>query len=327
VAPVAYPGDVTYGGAFTVQPFGNSLVTMTLTQQQIKTVLEQQFNGCLGQTAQRIMQISVGFTYTWNSAGTCGTRIVSAAFTPTDLTANPALPAATGPTEQLVIGGVVQNPTKTYRVTVNNFMATGGDGFTTFLGGLNVLGGAQDIDALVAYLASFKSPAAAYDPTSAVHAKPRIVREGDSDRGGLQNSFEDRGPRDHTEFADATWFKLSIGRAKNADPKWLLPLICRIGVVTKKDIGQIRIFDNETKFQISEEMAGKFMEQVLAHPDKDVRVETTTPPTSKDFAPRKPRAAGYGDRAERPDRPDRGDRSATFRPGLDTVGSRFDKVS
>jgi 5'-nucleotidase len=35
---------------------------MTLTQQQIKTVLEQQFNGCLGQTAQRIMQISVGFT-------------------------------------------------------------------------------------------------------------------------------------------------------------------------------------------------------------------------------------------------------------------------
>ena len=177
VTPVAYPGDVTYGGAFTVQPFGNSLVTMTLTQEQIKTVLEQQFNGCLGQTAQRIMQISVGFTYTWNSAGTCGTRIVSAAFTPTDLTANPALPAATGPTEQLVIGGVVQNPTKTYRVTVNNFMATGGDGFTTFLGGLNVLGGAQDIDALVAYLASFKSPAAAYDPTSAVHAKPRIVRQ------------------------------------------------------------------------------------------------------------------------------------------------------
>lgn len=177
VAPVAYPGDVTYGGAFTVQPFGNSLVTMTLTQQQIKTVLEQQFANCLGQGgSNRIMQISVGFTYTWNSAGTCGTRIVSVAFTPTDLTANPAAPAATGPTEQLVIAGVVQNPTKTYRVTVNNFMATGGDGFTTFLGGLNVLGGAQDIDALVAYLASFKSPAAAYDPTSAVLAKPRIVR-------------------------------------------------------------------------------------------------------------------------------------------------------
>ena len=178
VAPIAYPYDVTYGNAFTVQPFGNSLVTMTLTQQQIKDVLEQQFANCLGQgTANRIMQISVGFSYTWNSAGTCGTRIVSVAFTPTDLTANPAAPLATGPTEQLVIGGVVQNPAKTYRVTVNNFMATGGDGFTTFVGGQNVLGGAQDIDALVAYLASFKSPAAAYDPTSPVLAKPRIVRQ------------------------------------------------------------------------------------------------------------------------------------------------------
>jgi 5'-nucleotidase len=61
VTPVAYPGDVTYGGAFTVQPFGNSLVTMTLTQQQIKTVLEQQFANCLGQGgSNRIMQISVG---------------------------------------------------------------------------------------------------------------------------------------------------------------------------------------------------------------------------------------------------------------------------
>lgn len=177
VAPIAYPYDVTYGDAFTVQPFGNSLVTLTLTQQQIKDVLEQQFSGCLGQTAQRIMQISVGFNYTWNSAGTCGTRIVNVAFTPTDLTANPAAPLATGPTENLVIGGVVQNPTKTYRVTVNNFMATGGDGYSTFLGGQNVLGGAQDIDSLVAYLASFKSPASAYNPTSAVLGKPRIVRQ------------------------------------------------------------------------------------------------------------------------------------------------------
>jgi 5'-nucleotidase len=43
VAPVAYPGDVTYGGAFTVQPFGNSLVTMTLTAQDLKNLLEQQY--------------------------------------------------------------------------------------------------------------------------------------------------------------------------------------------------------------------------------------------------------------------------------------------
>jgi 5'-nucleotidase len=176
-AAAAYPYDLSYGDAFTVQPFGNSLVTMTLTAQQIKDVLEQQFANCLGQgTADRIMQISNGFKYSWNSAGSCGTRITSVSFTPTDLVADPALPTVTGPTENLVIGGVVQNPTKTYRVTVNNFMATGGDGFATLIGGTSQLGGAQDIDALTAYLASFKAPAAAYSPANATLAKPRISK-------------------------------------------------------------------------------------------------------------------------------------------------------
>src|SRR5206468_1194299 len=90
-------------------------------------------------------------------------KIIDASFTPTDVTQTP--PAATGPTEIIVAGGVVQNPTKTYRVTVNNFMATGGDGFAALLGGTNVLGGAQDIDALVAYLAGYKAPNPVYDPT------------------------------------------------------------------------------------------------------------------------------------------------------------------
>ncbi|CAD5372545.1 5'-nucleotidase [Rubrivivax sp. A210] len=173
-AAAVYPYDLTYGDAFTTQPFGNSLVTMTLTAQQIKNVLEQQFSGCRGQTANRIMQISNGFSYRWNPAGSCDTRITDVSFTPTDLVSNPALPTVTGPTDNLVIAGVVQNPTRTYRVTVNNFMATGGDGFTTLVAGLNQLGGAQDIDALVAYLAAFKAPAAAYDPASAFLAKPRI---------------------------------------------------------------------------------------------------------------------------------------------------------
>jgi 5'-nucleotidase len=178
-AASTYPYALTYGDAFTVQPFGNSLVTMTLTAQQIKTVLEQQFVGCLGQVSQRVMQNSNGFAYSWkqpagasNNAG-CN-YIQNVSFTPTDLISNPAVPTVTGPTEHLVIGGVVLNPTKTYRVTVNNFMATGGDGFTTFIGGLNQQGGAQDIDALVAYLTAFKAPAAAYDPSSVTLAKPRV---------------------------------------------------------------------------------------------------------------------------------------------------------
>jgi len=180
VAPVTvpatpYPYNLTYGDAFTTQPFGNSLVTMTLTAQQIKDVLEQQFSGCNGQTAQRIMQISSGLRYTWNAAGSCGTRITDVTFTPTDVTVVP--PVVTGPVDIIVQGGVVHQPTKTYRVTVNNFMATGGDGFATLVGGTNQLGGAQDIDALIAYLATYMSQNVPYNPTDAALAKPRITRQ------------------------------------------------------------------------------------------------------------------------------------------------------
>jgi 5'-nucleotidase len=176
VAPTGgtYPYNLTYGNAFTVQPFGNSLVTMTLTAQQIKDLLEQQFANCLGQgTSNRIMQISNGFKYTWKASGTCGTRITDVTFTPTDLTG--MAPVITGSVHNIVVGGVVQNPTATYRVTVNNFMATGGDGFGVLLGGTNVLGGAQDIDALVAYLTAFPA-ATPYNPADSSLAKPRITR-------------------------------------------------------------------------------------------------------------------------------------------------------
>lgn len=172
----SYPYNVTYSDAFTVQPFGNSLVTMTLTAQQIKDVLEQQFANCLGQgSSNRIMQVSSTLNYSWDSAGTCGTRIRNVTFTPLNLSVFP--PASAGATENLVVNGVVQNPGKTYRVTVNNFMATGGDGFSTFVQGQNPQGGAQDIDALVAYLAAFKSPAAPYNPADPALRKPRITRQ------------------------------------------------------------------------------------------------------------------------------------------------------
>jgi 5'-nucleotidase len=170
-----YPYNVSYGNAFTVQPFGNTLVTLTLTAQQIKNVLEQQFAGCLGQTTQRVMQVSNGLKYTWKASAAPCSKIVDVTLTPTDVTTTP--PVATGAPDQLVINGVVQNPTKTYRVTVNNFMATGGDGFTVFTGGLNPLGGAQDIDALVAYLsAGYKAPAAPYNPADPSLNLPRITR-------------------------------------------------------------------------------------------------------------------------------------------------------
>jgi ATP-dependent RNA helicase DeaD len=66
---------------------------------------------------------------------------------------------------------------------------------------------------------------------------------------------------------------MNVGRANNADPRWLLPLICRIGHVTKKDVGAIRIGDNETRFAISVAMAPKFAGAVRRSGDEEVRIE------------------------------------------------------
>jgi 5'-nucleotidase len=170
-----YPYNVTYGNAFTVQPFGNSLVTMTLTAQQLKNLLEQQFVGCLGQGTQRILQVSNGIKYKWSASAPACSKIQELSLTPTDLTTVP--PVVTGTTEQIVASGaLVVPPTKTYRVTVNNFLATGGDGFTVLVGGTSQLGGAQDIDALVSYLNGYKAPGPVYMPGSPLLQKPRITR-------------------------------------------------------------------------------------------------------------------------------------------------------
>ena len=156
-------GNVTYGEAFTVQPFGNSLVTLTLTTTDIKDFLEEQFAGCKGQsaTSTRMALPSAGFKYTWDGAQACGARI-----------SNVTLRSGST-TETLVDAtGAVQNPSKTYRVTVNNFMADGGDGYSTLKKGTNRLGGAQDIDALTAFLANYKAP------------KPYVLGSNPFDAGG-----------------------------------------------------------------------------------------------------------------------------------------------
>ena len=166
-------GNVTYGEAFTVQPFGNTLVTLSLTTQNIKDFLEEQFASCLGQstTATRFALPSAGFKYTWDGALSCGARI-----------SNVTLRTGSS-TETLVnAAGAVQNPSKIYRVTVNNFMADGGDGYSTLLKGTNRVGGSQDIDALTAYLADFKAPKAPYNlsTVAADGGTSRIKRVGTS---------------------------------------------------------------------------------------------------------------------------------------------------
>lgn len=123
-------GNVTYGDAFTVQPFGNSLVTLTLSGAQIKMLLETQFANCLGQTSfDRILQVSKGLTYNWSAGAACGNKVSS-----------------------IALNGVAIDPTASYRVTVNSFLADGGDAFAVLKDGTARLGGAVDTDAFEAYL-------------------------------------------------------------------------------------------------------------------------------------------------------------------------------
>ena len=125
-------GNVTYGEMFTVQPFGNSLVTMTLTGAQIERLLEEQFAPCTLGT-NRILQVSVGFSYAWNAAGGTCDKV------------DPAL---------ITINGVVVDPLASYRVTVNSFLADGGDSFPILVSGTNRLGGEVDTDAFEKYFAA-----------------------------------------------------------------------------------------------------------------------------------------------------------------------------
>lgn len=130
-------GNVTYGEMFNVQPFGNSLVTLTITGAQIDTLLEQQFVGC-GQPViggfQKTLQVSAGFSYAWSLSAPACSKV------------DPA---------SIKINGVTVDPAASYRVTVNSFLADGGDGFTVLKQGTNRLGGAVDTDAFEAYMKAF----------------------------------------------------------------------------------------------------------------------------------------------------------------------------
>jgi 5'-nucleotidase len=116
--------NFTWNDLFTIQPFGNTLVKMNMTGAQLKALLEQQWQP----TATRFLQIS-GIGYTWDAALPVGSRIV----------------------EVHDAAGVALDPAATYSITCNNFLATGGDGFTTFLSGTNQIGGPVDLDALIDY--------------------------------------------------------------------------------------------------------------------------------------------------------------------------------
>ena len=135
--PATYPAPVTYKQAAVVQPFANTLVNMTLTGAQIRTALEQQWQPTGSQRPFLRLGISEGFTYTYDPAAAAGSRITA-----------------------MYLDGEQIAAADTFSVTVNSFLATGGDNFGAFAGGTGKRDtGKVDLQAMVDYLGE-NSPAA-----------------------------------------------------------------------------------------------------------------------------------------------------------------------
>ena len=165
--------------------------------------------------------------------------------------------------------------------------------------------GAEQIAAALIRLHRARSPAPEelYDPGPGADLRgPRPARES---RDSYDRSDRpDRGPPDLVRVEGGIWFRLPVGRGANADPKWLIPLICRMGHVTKKDIGQIRIFDRETKFEISPQAEPKFSAAIAAANDEKMRIELSTAPSGRGAPPRgEPRRSNAARDEERPYQP------------------------
>lgn len=120
-------GAVSYADLFASQPFRNQLVTLSLTGAQIKNVLEQQWRD---PKLPRILQVSNGFSYSWDDARPYGDRVLG---------------------DSLSLNGTPIDPAASYRVTVNNYLSVGGDGFTVLKDGTAPLVGIYDVDALYGY--------------------------------------------------------------------------------------------------------------------------------------------------------------------------------
>ena len=121
-------GAVTYADVFASQPFRNQLMTVTLTGAEIKAALEQQW---LDPARPRILQISNGFSYAFDPKQPAGGRVDAAS---------------------MMLAGKPVDPAASYRVTLNTYLALGGDGFTAFKGGRDPVVGPYDDEALFAYL-------------------------------------------------------------------------------------------------------------------------------------------------------------------------------
>jgi ATP-dependent RNA helicase DeaD len=112
-------------------------------------------------------------------------------------------------------------------------------------------------------------------PSGAPSARgPGAQGQGQGYQGGAERGGEG-GPR-RAGFEDSLWFRIDMGRNRNADPRWLLPMICRRGHITKTEIGAIRIYERETRFEIARDAASRFAAALRKAEDDGVRIEPLT---------------------------------------------------
>lgn len=124
------------------------------------------------------------------------------------------------------------------------------------------------------------------------HVRPVSV---DAPRERPQREYT---PREEGQAGNGgEWFSLSIGRSERADPKWLIPLICRLGNVTKRDIGAIRINAENTLFEIAADTAGRFRSCIEGLDADEAKIEPAEAPAGGGERParRGPPAKGYRD--------------------------------
>lgn len=123
-------------------------------------------------------------------------------------------------------------------------------------------------------------------PQDLIDTTPRSERREESPRGYKSAEREVPAVRaTHERPANTAWFSLNVGRQANADPKWILPLICRLGGVTKKDIGSIKIFDTETKFELDVAVVDGFNASVAAAGDTETQFAPAVAPAARPFRP------------------------------------------
>lgn len=190
---------------------------------------------------------------------------------------------------------------------------------------------AEDIAAALArlYRARLPSPEDIIDPGERT-SRPREERgrdrfESGEDRAAKPRAKSAKASSKHGMAEGSVWFRAAIGRRKNAEARWLLPMICRRGGIDKRDIGAIKIMDTVTEFEISERAAESFAAKIK-RPDKEdsIRIEPMADapqhqaPEGRSDAPRRER--NDGDRRERRD--ERPRQAPEFKPRGKPPGER-----